>query len=236
MYINSQDMLGKPLQATDGDIGECHDFLFDDEQWVLRYMVADTHKWLPFGKKVLISTLSVPPISDSTHQGIAIALSKEEIKNAPDLDEHAPVSRQYEEQLFNYYGYAFYWMVPNLWGVHERPAPFVDAPADRGEAGANSDEEKTSLRSVREVVGYRVKILDQSVGHITELIFQREDWRVSHVVIVLDKAFGSQAKRLVPATYIKDILWREKAVVSSFSVGEIDACPEYPPAQLLKVG
>jgi len=28
------------MDAEDGEIGRCHDFLFDDRQWMIRYMVA----------------------------------------------------------------------------------------------------------------------------------------------------------------------------------------------------
>jgi len=38
---------GYRLDAIDGDIGRCRDFLFDDAQWAVRYMVADTGGWLP---------------------------------------------------------------------------------------------------------------------------------------------------------------------------------------------
>ena len=30
------------LDAQDGQIGRCKDFLFDDEHWTIRYMAADT--------------------------------------------------------------------------------------------------------------------------------------------------------------------------------------------------
>jgi hypothetical protein len=29
-------------QASDGEIGRCTDFLFDDHSWSVRYLVADT--------------------------------------------------------------------------------------------------------------------------------------------------------------------------------------------------
>lgn len=47
-------LLKANLRATDGGIGRCEDFLFDDRFWTIRYMVANTRKWLP-GRKVLIS-------------------------------------------------------------------------------------------------------------------------------------------------------------------------------------
>jgi len=37
---------GSSVGATDGDIGSVEDFLFDDKLWTVRYLVADTAKWL----------------------------------------------------------------------------------------------------------------------------------------------------------------------------------------------
>ena len=44
--------------ATHGDIGEVKDVYFDDERWVIRYMIVATGKWLS-GRKVLISPIAV---------------------------------------------------------------------------------------------------------------------------------------------------------------------------------
>jgi hypothetical protein len=41
------DLKGYALGATDGEIGSVSDFLFDDSFWAVRYLVADTTKWLP---------------------------------------------------------------------------------------------------------------------------------------------------------------------------------------------
>ena len=51
MLRSVKGMLIYGLEAVDGDIGRCRDFLFDDRQWVVRYAVVDTGKWLP-GRKV----------------------------------------------------------------------------------------------------------------------------------------------------------------------------------------
>ena len=49
---------GYKLLAEDGDIGRCSDFLVDDAQWGVRYMVADTGQLLP-GRKVLVSPVQM---------------------------------------------------------------------------------------------------------------------------------------------------------------------------------
>ena len=47
-------LFGNKLGASDGDLGHVKDFYFDDQNWVVRYVVADTGNWLP-GRQVLLS-------------------------------------------------------------------------------------------------------------------------------------------------------------------------------------
>ena len=48
------ESLGRGDHARDGEIGKVHSFLFDDDNWTIRYLVVDTGRWLP-GRKVLIA-------------------------------------------------------------------------------------------------------------------------------------------------------------------------------------
>ena len=49
---------GYVLEATDDDIGKCADFLVDDRDWTVRYIVADTSRWLR-GRRVLLSPAQI---------------------------------------------------------------------------------------------------------------------------------------------------------------------------------
>ena len=46
---NTKELYGNKLAALDGDIGHVKDFYFDDKNWVVRYLVADTGSWLRDG-------------------------------------------------------------------------------------------------------------------------------------------------------------------------------------------
>jgi hypothetical protein len=52
---------GYHLHDSDGEIGHAKDFLIEDADWSVRYMVVDTMNWWP-GEKVLVSTQSVTDI------------------------------------------------------------------------------------------------------------------------------------------------------------------------------
>src|SRR3546814_3076820 len=45
---------GYHVAASDGEIGHIDDFLVDDTDWSLRFLVIDTRNWLP-GRKVLVA-------------------------------------------------------------------------------------------------------------------------------------------------------------------------------------
>jgi hypothetical protein len=42
-----KEMQKYSIQAKDGDIGAISDFLFDEKNWMMRYIVVDTGNWLP---------------------------------------------------------------------------------------------------------------------------------------------------------------------------------------------
>ena len=81
---STKDIQGYVLGAQDGEIGRCGDFLFDDRDWAVRYIVVSTNKWLP-GRKVLISPISIGE-ADGTTRTQNVGLTKNQIKESPPLD------------------------------------------------------------------------------------------------------------------------------------------------------
>jgi hypothetical protein len=58
MLQSIKQFYGIKLGASDGDIGHVKDFYFDDRNWAVRYLIADTGTWLS-GRKVLLSPHSL---------------------------------------------------------------------------------------------------------------------------------------------------------------------------------
>jgi PRC-barrel domain len=46
MLRNSSEIIGYSVGATDGQLGRVVDFLFDDDTWLVRWLVIDTGSWL----------------------------------------------------------------------------------------------------------------------------------------------------------------------------------------------
>ena len=58
MLFNLKEIEGFAIGATDGVIGHVRNFYFDDEAWVIRYLVVDTGSRYA-NRKVLISPFAL---------------------------------------------------------------------------------------------------------------------------------------------------------------------------------
>jgi hypothetical protein len=104
---STEEVLGYDIQATDDAVGHVEDFIFDDETWIIRYIVVDTRNWLP-GGKVLVSPEWIKSINWAKRT-VSVDLNRHTIKNSPEFDPSQPVNRKYEIQLYDYYGRPVYW-------------------------------------------------------------------------------------------------------------------------------
>jgi hypothetical protein len=69
------------LHATDGHIGYIEDFLLDDTDWGLRYLVVDTRTWWP-GKHVLLSPYAITEVDWPSHQ-ISVDVTRNQVRCGP---------------------------------------------------------------------------------------------------------------------------------------------------------
>ncbi len=95
------------IGATDGEIGHVADFIMNDEEWQIRYVVVDTRNWIP-GKKVLVARDWIRKVSWA-EQKVIVDINREQLRRSPPFDPAAPVNREYELQLYDYYGRPKYW-------------------------------------------------------------------------------------------------------------------------------
>lgn len=96
------DVRGYHIEATDGSIGHVEDFVFDDENWAIRYMLLDTRNWWP-GKKVIVSPSQIKDIS-WMDRSVFVNLSRDTIKAGPEFDEQQPLTADYTDRLDAHYG------------------------------------------------------------------------------------------------------------------------------------
>ena len=227
MLRNIKELYNHTLKAEDGEIGRCKDFLFDDERWTVRYMVADTGKWLP-GKKVLVSPISLGK-PDWDGKLFPVRLSKEQIEKAPGLDQDAPVSRQQEMRWTKYFGWPYYWQGPGLWG----PADYANAIFIQSQVERASEEESVSgdehLRSTKEVTGYHIQATDDEIGHVKDFLLDDTTWTIRYLVLDTRNWLPGR-KVLVAPAWINSVDWSERKVYVALTKEQVETSPEYDDA------
>ena len=183
MLRSLKEIIGYRLQAKDDEFGKVRDFLFDDREWIVRYVVADTRNWLP-GQKVVIPPKEAGTPDWSGHE-LPLSLTREEVKSAPPLDEHEPVSRKHEEALHNYFEWQPYWfggnvprgtLKPGQERIGEKRDP--EPALEKREARAESH-----LRSMDTLLGYTIEAADGEIGHVDDMIFEDDTWAIRYVVV-----------------------------------------------------
>jgi uncharacterized protein YrrD len=96
-----KDVKGSRIEATDGEIGHVSDALLDPSSWRLTHFIVDTRSWLP-GRQVVVDRGVVRAIRwEDSH--VVVALTKEQIKGAPEYDERMTLDDTYKTSLSSYY-------------------------------------------------------------------------------------------------------------------------------------
>jgi hypothetical protein len=238
MLRNSKNLEGCCIGATDGTIGEVKDLYFDDEAWVIRYLVVGTGAWLE-NRKVLISpfALSQPQWAQKL---LRASLTKEQVKNSPDIDTDMPVSRQHEMEYLKYYSYPSYWGGAALWGIGPNPSlmPIGKAyewPVDSyGQIRAEHDREVSNehekgdhhLRSCNAIRKYSIHASDGDIGHVAGLLVDDETWAIRYLIVDTSN-WGMGHQALVAPQWISNVSWPHSYVTIALSRGELKDAPQY---------
>ncbi|MDX1647853.1 MAG: PRC-barrel domain-containing protein [Longimicrobiales bacterium] len=228
MLRSMEELEGYVLEATDGELGRCEDFLFDDQLWIVRYMVADTGKWLP-GRKVLISPISLNA-PDWESRRFPVGLTRQQIETAPPLDEHEPVSRQYEAELFAHLGYLPYWGSSGIWGPSSVPRRLRTGEVESAAGVRVTIQPKGDphLRSLDEVTGYRIDARDDEVGHVEDFIVDDEGWTIRYMIVDTRNWLPGR-KVIIPPRWVEGFDWKRKIARVDLTREQIENSPEFEP-------
>jgi hypothetical protein len=147
-------------------MGKIDALFFEDDSWRVRYLVIDVGGWLR-GRRVLVVPDAVDQIDTDAEQ-VIVSLTKEQVKNSPEVETHPPISREKEVALHEYYHWQGYW-----------PRDFTGPAAFHSPRLMEVD---SNLRSTAEVVGYNIQANDGAVGHVEDFCFDGS-WRIRYVVV-----------------------------------------------------
>ncbi len=221
MLSKAKTLDGYKLGSLDGELGSVKEFYFDDRHWTIRYLVADTGTWLK-ERKVLISPYALKSINASEKQ-ITVDLTKKQIEGSPALESHKPVSQQFEEEYYAFYGWPTYWNGASVWG----DSTFLQRdPSKWGKSVTKSKSGDRHLRSTHEVAGYSLEALDGEIGHIEDFVIDDDTWEIRYLVVAT-KNWWPGKKVLVSPLWIERISWSESKVSINLSRETIQLSPEY---------
>jgi uncharacterized protein YrrD len=228
MLIKVKTLDGYSIQNTkDETIGNVKDVYFDDRHWTVRYLVANTGKWLT-GRQVLVSPYALVAVN-ADHKNVVADLTKKQIEDSPSLDSDKPVSQQFESDYYGYYGWPAYWYGPYSWGNY----PYLERDhAKRGQRKPGEKAWNHHLRSSHEVTGYHIQAEDGEIGHVEDFVIDEETWQIRYLIVNTSNWWAGK-KVLISPLWIKRVSWSEQKVVIDLTRETIKLSPEFTDESLL---
>jgi sporulation protein YlmC with PRC-barrel domain len=218
MQIHVNQLFKFSLGATDGEIGKIKDIYFDDQSWTLRYLVAETGNWL-FQRKVLIAPLAVQR-SGLENEILDVNLTKEQVKDSPDIDTELPVSLQQESSLFDHYAWPSFGRAGMGWpttGVLKGTSALINKLEAK-------EEFDPHLRSFNHVSKYEVYSSSVHVGMVKDLILDLSDWSIPF--LLMENIVNNNSEQIMIASdKVSAIDWETSRISLSLTKYEINTAP-----------
>ena len=209
------------VNAADGYIGKIKDFYFDDRTWKLRYVVAETGIWLK-NRKVILPVSTIKWIH-TDEKNVTLDLSMYQVKNGPVIEHQPSLVPQTEIDYLSYYGYSFYrgathHSVNHHSATHHSDAQGIDQDreANLAEVFATVDSVRRTfgdrhLRSCKEMINYDVEATDNEVGYLQGMLFNEDDWSISHLMVNTSNWWLGNQVLLEPQS-VKDMSWGDAKI------------------------
>jgi len=227
MIRSAKELEKYSLQAQDGEIGKVKGLYFDEQEWSIRYLVVETESFFN-SRKVLISPRSILG-SEWLNESLNVDLTREQIRNSPEIDTGQRVARRQELALNDYYGWPHYWGAPMIAGGGAVLIHPIPVEVNSREERSTVDLDQSALRTTHEAMGYDIEATDGSIGHAEDFLFDDQSWQISHLVIDTRNWWPGK-KVLISPRWISDIQWDAARVVVDLTREAIKASPEYDPS------
>jgi len=236
MLLAASALTGYDIEATDGTIGTVSDFLFDDKNWILQWLVVDNSTWLA-ERRLLLHPSSIVTKAYDRH-ALGVALTKTQIEGSPDIRHDQPVSRQTEMSLYDYYGASPLWE-GGYFGNGAIASPLSSPPIyGQTPLGSPDDEDPNHgardphLRSVAEVTGYHVHATDGPIGHVENFIIGDEHWDIRYIIIDTRNFWPGKHVLIAPHA-ATEVDWHRHEIRLNLSREAVRTSPEWNPDDLI---
>lgn len=238
MLRNINKLVGTKIIAVDGEIGSVDHFFFDDKSWSIRYFVINAGNWLT-GRQVLISPVSIQQVDwplEGKDGAVSVSLTKEQVKQSPEIDVLRPISRQHEIAFLNYYDYPYYWGEAETLPVAATEASRNEqsAAATAADTAADTIETKADshLRSTNTVASYTIAALDGDLGHVEDYVVDDESWAIRYLVISTRNWWPGK-KVIIAPQWIRSVDWHDSKVHVNLTRQAIKDAPEFSESTLI---
>lgn len=232
MYQDIRPLYGRRIGALDGEIGEIKDFYFDGSTWTLRYIVVDTGGWLG-GRQVLLTrhAFGTRALGRSDHKdgALSVSLTRKQIDACPSTDTRKPVSRQYEEEYYKYYGWPAYWDAGGVWDAAGFPRAMPLAPPGAAALEAAGPRD-WHLHSTRAVTGYQIQTTDGQIGKVSSFTVEIWSWAIREVVVETGHWYSGKPIFLLPEN-IRRISYEDSTVFVNLTTEDIQQTTKEEVAQ-----
>lgn len=188
-------LIGATVIAINGEAGRVRDLLFDDESWQLRDVVVDVGNWLR--RRDVVVPVSAFNLPNWQRKVLRVQLTRAEVRNYPDADANKPVYRQQEIAMRKYFGAIACW-VDTEFGLGSMPT-WVKYPAP--------PDGDPHLRSIRHLIGYRVRAIDGYFGRLSGFLVDRDSWHLGFAEVSVPRPLHRIVA--VPTAWIDRISWAE---------------------------
>jgi hypothetical protein len=210
MLTRTRDIWNFKVWVIDESIGRVHDLQVDDRCWAVRDIVVDVGHWLT-GRLALIHPAVVVTL-DRDQQALHVALTAEQVAEAPGIETHPSVALQHRVEPYEYLGLPL--LVSGL------------------EPSARYGQGDPHLRSLRELSHYGLDAIDGEAGGVEDWLVDLQTWRVSYAAITTTGAW-THKHVLVPVDYLGPISWSARIIHADLARKALVQAPDYDPARLL---
>jgi sporulation protein YlmC with PRC-barrel domain len=146
------------------------------------------------------------------------------------IESHKPVSRQYEEEYYRYYGWPYYWQGDGLWGMSGFPIlelPSKPLPSEPASAsGPHLERADAHLRSTQAMNGYHLQTSDGTVGHVCDFMMDAQSWAIRQLVIKTGHRFSGKEVQ-IPTRTVDRISWDESKVFVNLTKEAVEQSPAH---------
>jgi hypothetical protein len=151
--------------------------------WAVCYLTAQTDAWAP-NREVLVVPRSLAGL-DEERREIGVELTGEQLRNSPSLTAGSPVTREFQENFYGYYGWRERWRAEiDAESVSEPPTPTAPPAEEPLPAEANVDA--PGLARYDQLLAWLGETADQSPVRLRELLLDDRDWTVPYLELLME--------------------------------------------------